>query len=179
MILRKSAKFCLREPPLLFKSILMNEYNQNPKNYDPRMHSAEHVFIQTMVRMFNCGRAFSSHIEKKKSKCDFHFNRNLTVEEVAEIDRRVNEVIQADLPVRESFIHRDEAKERFNLSRLPEEASDTVRIVSIGDYDACPCSGMHAASSKEIGSFKVTSSDYANGVLRVRYTIQKISPTDP
>ena len=157
----------------------MNEYNQNPKNYDPRMHSAEHIFIQTMVRMFNCGRAFSSHIEKKKSKCDFHFDRNLTVEEIAEIDRRVNEVIQADLPVRESFMPREEAKQRFNLSRLPEEASDTVRIVSIGDYDACPCSGVHAASSKEIGSFKVTSSDYANGVLRVRYTIQKISPTDP
>jgi len=151
----------------------MNEYNENPKNYDPRMHSAEHIFIQTMVRMFNCGRAFSSHIEKKKSKCDFHFNRDLTPAEIEEINRRVNEVIQADMPVRESFMSRDDASKRFNLSRLPEEAGDTVRIISIGDYDACPCSGIHASSSKEIGSFKITSSDYTNGVLRVRYTIQK------
>lgn len=153
----------------------MNEYNQNPKQYDPRMHSAEHIFIQTMVRMFNCGRAFSSHIEKKKSKCDFHFNRNITPEEIDEINRRVNEVIQADMLVSESLMSREEAQHRFNLSRLPEEAGDTVRIVSVGDYDACPCSGVHATSTKEIGSFKITSSDYANGVLRVRYTIQKIS----
>jgi misacylated tRNA(Ala) deacylase len=151
----------------------MNDYNQNPKNYDPRMHSAEHIFIQTMVRMFNCGRAFSSHIEKKKSKCDFRFHRNLTAEEIVEIDRRVNEVIEADMPVLESFMTRDEAEARFNLSRLPEEAGDTVRIVSIGEYDACPCSGTHAASSKEIGWFKITSSDCSNGVLRVRFTIQK------
>jgi misacylated tRNA(Ala) deacylase len=154
----------------------MNEYNQNPKNYDPRMHSAEHIFIQTMVRMFNCGRALSSHIEKKKSKCDFHFDRNLSAEEIVEIDRRVNEVIQANMLVSESFMNRDVAKERFNLSRLPDEAGDTVRIISIGDYDECPCSGVHAGSSKEIGSFKITSSDYANGVLRVRFTIQKMSP---
>jgi misacylated tRNA(Ala) deacylase len=151
----------------------MNEYNQNPKNYDPRMHSAEHIFIQTMVRMFNCGRAFSSHIEKKKSKCDFHFGRNITPEEIGDIDRRVNEVILADMPVIESFMNREEAKQRFNLSRLPEEAGDTVRIISIGEYDACPCSGVHAASSKRIGSFKITSSDYSNGVLRVRYTIKQ------
>jgi misacylated tRNA(Ala) deacylase len=154
----------------------VNDYNRNPKQYDPRMHSAEHIFIQTMVRMFNCGRAFSSHIEKKKSKCDFHFSRNITPEEVGQINRRVNEVIEADLPVRESFIGRDEAKQRFNLSRLPEEAGETVRIISIGEYDSCPCSGEHAVSTKEIGFFRIVSSDYVDGVLRVRYTIQKSRP---
>lgn len=155
----------------------MNEYNRNPKNYDPRMHSAEHIFIQTMVRMFGCGRAFSSHIEKKKSKCDFHFSRNLTVQETAEISRRVNEVIEADVPVKESFMKREEAQQKFSLSRLPEEAGETIRIISIGDYDACPCSGNHAASSKEIGLFKIVSSDFEKGVLRVRFTIQQPSPT--
>jgi misacylated tRNA(Ala) deacylase len=157
----------------------MNEYNQNPKQYDPRMHSAEHILIQTMVRMFQCGRAFSSHIEKKKSKCDFHFSRDLTPEETAEVSRRVNEVIQADMPVRESFMKREEANEKFNLSRLPEEAGDTVRIISIGEYDACPCSGVHATSSKEIGSFRIISTDYSDSVLRVRFTIQKPQPGEP
>jgi misacylated tRNA(Ala) deacylase len=154
----------------------MNEYNINPKHYDPRMHSAEHIFIQTMVRMFDCGRAFSSHIEKKKSKCDFHFSRNLTPEEIDEINHRVNEVIQADVPVTESFMSRHEANLRFNLSRLPEEAGDTVRIISIGGYDACPCSGVHAPSSGAIGSFKIVSTDFSNGVLRVRFTIQRQQP---
>ena len=48
------------------------------KQYHPQMHSAEHILNQTMVRMFNRGRSFSNHIEKKKSKCDYHFDRNLT-----------------------------------------------------------------------------------------------------
>ena len=69
------------------------------KDYPPQMHSAEHILNQTMVRMFNCGRSFSAHIEKKKSKCDYHFNRNLTDAETEEIGRRVNEVIAADMPV--------------------------------------------------------------------------------
>jgi misacylated tRNA(Ala) deacylase len=168
----------MRNQPSPDSKTQMNDYNQNPKNYDPRMHSAEHIFIQTMVRMFSCGRAFSSHIEKKKSKCDFHFNRNLTAEEIVEIGRRVNEVIRADLPVRESFITIDEAEERFDLSRLPDEAGSTVRIVSIGEYDACPCSGIHVGSSKEIGWFKISSSDCTNGVLRVRFTIQKPESTE-
>jgi alanyl-tRNA synthetase len=149
----------------------MNEYNENPKQYDPRMHSAEHLLNQTMVRMFDCGRAISAHIEKKKSKCDYTFQRALTSEETAEIERRVNEVIGADLPIGESFIERNEAMQRFNLARLPEEAGETIRLITIGDYDVCPCSGIHAASTKEIGTFTIISSDYADGRLRVRFKI--------
>jgi misacylated tRNA(Ala) deacylase len=150
----------------------MNDYNRNPKEYDPRMHSAEHLLNQTMVRMFNCGRAFSAHIEKKKSKCDYHFDRNLTPEEVLQVEQKVNEAIQADMPIQESFIGRTEAEQRFNLSRLPEEASETIRVITIGDYDACPCSGPHAASTKELGVFKLGSADWNNGVLRVRFKLQ-------
>jgi Ser-tRNA(Ala) deacylase AlaX len=58
------------------------------------------------------------------------------------------------------------------LKRLPEEAGDTVRIISIGDYDSCPCSGIHAASSKAIGVFKIGSSTWENGVLRVRFKLE-------
>ena len=150
----------------------MNDYNRNPKEYDPRMHSAEHLLNQTIVGMFNCGRAFSAHIEKKKSKCDYHFERDLTAAEVAEIEKRVNEVIQADLPVREEFLSREEASARFSLKRLPEEAGDTVRVISIGDYDACPCSGTHASSTKMLGTFKIGSTAWENGVLRVRFKLE-------
>jgi len=65
---------------------------------------------QTMVRMFDCGRAISAHIEKKKSKCDYSFSRALTSEELSEIERRVNETIAADLPIGESFMERTEAQ---------------------------------------------------------------------
>ena len=151
----------------------MNDYNPNRKEYDPRMHSAEHILNQTMVRMFNCGRAFSAHIEKKKSKCDYRFDRDLTQEEIATVEKKVNEVIGLDLPITESFLGRDEAATRFMLSRLPEDAGNTIRVITIGDYDVCPCSGPHASATKEIGSFKIGSTAFENGVLRIRFKLQE------
>jgi alanyl-tRNA synthetase len=143
------------------------------KDYYAPMHTAEHMLNQTMVRMFNCGRSFSMHLEKKKSKCDYHFNRNLTDEEVAVIEDKINGLINADLPVTEDFMQRDEAANLFDLSRLPDVAGNTLRIIKIGDYDACPCIGAHVKSTKVIGGFKIISSSYEEGVLRIRYKINE------
>ena len=141
------------------------------KEIDPRMHSAEHILNQTMVRLFGCGRCFSSHIEKKKSKCDYHFDRPLVEEEVDRIMTQVNEVIQLNLSVSEEFVARDEAEKRFNLNRLPEHAGDPVRIINIGDYDACPCIGPHVHFTGEIGAFRIISTSFENGVLRIRFRL--------
>ena len=51
------------------------------KVLDPQMHTAEHILNQTMLRFFGCGRCFSAHIERKKSKCDYRFERPLTASE--------------------------------------------------------------------------------------------------
>lgn len=139
------------------------------KNYHPAMHSAEHIMNGTMVKLFNTSRAFSAHIEKKKSKCDYRFDRNLTDEELARLEKQVNEVIKSNLPVTEEFMNRQEAEKMFNLERLPDDAGDTVRIIRIGDYDACPCIGPHVSNTSEIGEFRVVSSSFENGTLRVRF----------
>jgi Ser-tRNA(Ala) deacylase AlaX len=149
---------------------LYQEIKSN-KQYNPQMHSAEHILNQTMVRMFNCGRSFSNHIEKKKSKCDFHFNRNLTEDEVNLINNQVNELIQQDLVIVEEFYSKDDAQKKFNLSKLPEDAGEKVRVIKVGEYDACPCSGLHVTHTKEIGSFKIFSTDFKNGVLRIRFKL--------
>lgn len=141
------------------------------KDYDPRMHSAEHILNQTMVRMFNKGRSFSAHIEKKKSKCDYYFDRELTPSELCEIENKVNEVIKQNLSVKEEFLSREEAQKNFSLDKLPEQAGDTIRIIKIGDYDACPCIGTHVSSTREIGEFKIISSSFDNGVLRIRFKL--------
>jgi alanyl-tRNA synthetase len=141
------------------------------KDYDPRMHSAEHILNGTMVKLFKRGRSFSNHIEKKKSKCDYHFDRDLTDEEISEIEKRVNWVIAEDMSVQESYISRTEANERFNLMRLPADAGDDIRIISIGEYDACPCSGNHVISTGEIGGFRIISTSYNDGILRIRYKL--------
>ena len=144
------------------------------KNYDPRMHSVEHILNQTMDRMYQCGRCFNAHIEIKKSKCDYHFKKALNADEIEEIQSRVNRIIQSDLPVAEGFISKSEAISRFNTEKLPDDVGDRIRIISIGDYDHCPCIGPHVKSSAEIGKFRITSTAFKDGVLRIRYKLAGI-----
>ena len=141
------------------------------KQYHPQMHSAEHILNQTMVRMLGCQRSFSNHIEKKKSKCDYHFERNLTENEIEEINLKVNNIIQRDLKVVDEFINRKEAEDKFNLARLPGDSGEKIRIIKIGDYDTCPCSGLHVAHTKEIGRFNINSTSFNDGVLRIRFKL--------
>ncbi|MHC1737193.1 MAG: hypothetical protein AB9882_04205 [Ignavibacteriaceae bacterium] len=141
------------------------------KDYNPAMHSAEHILNQTMVRLYNCGRAFSAHIEKKKSKCDYRFDHNLSEEEIKEIEDRVNSVISKNHPVFEEFLTRDEAEKYFNLDRLPDTAGELLRVIKVGDYDSCLCSGKHCSNTSEINSFKIISTGFENGVLRIRFKL--------
>ena len=143
-----------------------------PKHYDSPMHSAEHILNQTMVRMFDCGRCVNAHVEKKKSRIDYRLDRNLTDPEIAEIEKRVNEIISEDLTVREEFLTRTEATQKYNLHKLPDEAGDLIRIILIGDYDACPCSGSHVSRTGEIGVFSIVSTSYENGLFRVRFRLR-------
>jgi alanyl-tRNA synthetase len=139
------------------------------KQMDPRMHSAEHILNQTMVRLFGCGRCVNAHIETKKSKCDYRFERPLTGEEVSRIEHAVQLVIRDDLPVTEEYLRREACEERFDLGRLPADTGEEIRIVRIGDYDACPCIGPHVRSTAEIEGFRITSTDFQDGILRIRF----------
>ncbi|MCF8051423.1 MAG: hypothetical protein K9L59_09320 [Desulfobacterales bacterium] len=144
------------------------------KSVDPAMHTAEHLLNQTMVRMFGCGRCFSAHIEKKKSKCDYRFDCPLKDGEIEQIEAAVNEKIAENLPVTESYESRQSARKTFDLDRLPDEAGDRIRIVSVGDYDACPCIGPHAAFTGKIGRFRITTTDFKDGVLRIRFKLENV-----
>jgi Ser-tRNA(Ala) deacylase AlaX len=144
------------------------------KTTDPRMHSAEHILNQTMDRMFSCGRCFNAHIEKKKSKCDFHFDHPLTQQELEEIQTRVNQVIADDLPVTEEQISHAEALTNYNTEKLPQDIGNTIRIVRIGDYDACPCIGDHVKSTAKIPGFRITTTSFDNNVLRIRFKLEQL-----
>ncbi len=145
-----------------------------PKQYYAPMHTAEHILNQTMVRLFGTDRAFNCHIEKKKSKCDYHLDRPLTEEEIKTLEQKVNEIIRQDLPVSEYFLPYDEAADRFKI-KVPREENPTIRIIQIGDYDHCPCAGNHVEHTAEIGEFKIISTSYENGVFRIRF---KVNPPE-
>ncbi len=142
------------------------------KEYPPQMHTAEHILNQTMVRMFDCDRSFSNHIEKKKSKCDYHFNRDLNEAEINELQSKVNDVIKQNFDVQEEYLPRAEAAELFDLERLPDAVGDIIRIINVGNYDACPCIGQHVNNTSEIGEFKIISTGFENGILRIRFKVE-------
>ena len=135
------------------------------------MHTCEHIVNRTMVNIFGCGRAVSAHIERKKIKLDFALPKAPSVEDIENIEKTVNEVIARHLPVTTEFITQEEAVGRFDLKRLPDNASDTVRIVRVGDYDVCLCIGLHVTNTSEIGTFRIISSDYKDGIFRIRFKL--------
>jgi alanyl-tRNA synthetase len=124
-----------------------------------------------MVRMFRCPRSRNAHIERKKSKCDYILDSEPSEDMVSLIENAVNEVIDRGLDVTVEYVGREQAAAMVDLSKLPEDASETLRIVRIGDYDICACIGAHVANTSEIGTFRIISHSFADGVWRVRWKV--------
>ena len=108
------------------------ELNAHNKQEYPPMHTAEHLLNATMVKMFGCPRSKNAHIERKKSKADYLLAQAPTEEQIKEIENRVNEQILRNLDVTIEYMSKEDAAAIVDLSKLPENASDTLRIVRIG-----------------------------------------------
>ena len=147
--------------------------NAHNKAEHEESHSCEHILNGTMVKMFGCPRSKNAHIERKKSKCDYLLDNEPTAEQVAAVEAKVNEEIAKNHDVTVEFMSRDEAGKIVDLSKLPEDASETLRIVRIGDYDVCACIGAHVSNTSEIGTFKIISHSFTDGVWRLRWKIIK------
>lgn len=154
----------------------MNTENLNSHNKQeyPPMHTTEHIINRTMINIIGCNRAYEAHIEKKKSKLDYHLASCPSEDVVAKIEQTVNDVISQNLDVTTEFISQAEAKAQFDLTRLPDNASDTVRVVKIGNYDKCLCIGLHVANTSEIGTFKIISHDWDENTNRWRMRFKLI-----
>ena len=165
----------------------MDDYILNDHNKDefPPAHTAEHLLNQLMMRMFGCERSSNAHIERKKSKISYILDHKPDRKEEREIERQMNELIEQDLPVTFQFVTRAELEgivmeaepgspdSRIALDRLPADASDTIRLVRIGDYDVCTCIGKHVRSTAQIGRFEMLGTNWDNDrmAFRIRYKI--------
>ena len=158
-------------------SIKMEEtpYLLNVHNKDefPPAHTAEHLLNQVMIRMFGCERSRKAHIERKKSKISYHLDHKPSRQEEKAIGDRMNELIEEDLPVTYEDVDRNHVPEGVNLDRLPEDASQTIRLVRIGDFDVCPCIGKHVRSTSQIGRFEIlgTNWDEQTHTFRIRFKV--------
>ena len=165
----------------------MEDYILNDHNKDefPPAHTAEHLLNQLMMRMFGCELSSNAHIERKKSKISYILDHKPDRKEEREIERQMNELIEQDLPVTFQFVTRAELEgivmeaepgspdSRIALDRLPADASDTIRLVRIGDYDVCTCIGKHVRSTAQIGRFEMLGTNWDNDrmAFRIRYKI--------
>ena len=148
-------------------------FNEHNKEEFPPAHTAEHLLNQVMIRMFGCERSYNAHIERKKSKMSFYVDHKPTRQEEKDIEREMQRLIEEDLPVTFEVVKRDSLPEGINASRLPDDVSETIRLVRIGDYDVCPCIGKHVRSTSQIGRFEMlgTNWDEQERSFRVRFKI--------
>lgn len=149
---------------------ILNEHNKD--EFAPA-HTAEHLLNQTMIRMFGCKRSTNAHVERKKSKITYILDHKPSKKDEKEIERRMNELIEEDLPVKYKFVTRQNIPDNVELTNLPDDASETIRLVYIGDYDVCPCIGKHVRSTSQIGRFELlgTNWDEQAHSFRVRYKV--------
>ncbi len=161
------------------------DLNEHNKEEFPPAHTAEHLLNQLMVRMFGCERSRNAHIERKKSKISYVLDHKPDRKEEKEIEREMNRLIEEDMPVTFQFVTRAELESlimeadpdspdaHISLERLPEDVSDTIRLVRIGDYDVCPCIGRHVRSTSQIGRFEMlgTNWDEMTHSFRIRFKI--------
>lgn len=148
-------------------------FNTHNKEEFPPAHTAEHLLNQTMVQLFGCERSHNAHIERKKSKMTFIVDHKPDRKEERLIADRMNELISADLPVTFEYVSRDNMPDDIRADRLPADASDTIRLVRIGDYDVCPCIGKHVRSTSQIGRFELlgTNWDEPSHSFRIRFKV--------
>jgi len=150
--------------------VVLNDHN---KEEFPPAHTAEHLLNQLMVRMFGCERSRNAHIERKKSKISYVLDHKPDRKEEREIEQQMNELIDADLPVTFEFVDRYNIPEGVKLDRLPDDASETIRLVRIGDFDVCPCIGKHVRSTSQIGRFELLGTNWDQDTMnfRIRFKV--------
>lgn len=148
-------------------------FNVHNKEEFPPAHTAEHLLNQLMVRMFGTERSRNAHIERKKSKMTFVLQQKPSRKEEKAITDEMNRLIEEDLPVTYELVERNNLPENVTLERLPEDASEKIRLVRIGNYDVCPCIGKHVRSTKQIGTFELlgTNWDEHSKSFRIRFKV--------
>lgn len=152
------------------ESPILNDHN---KQEFPPAHTAEHLLNGLINKRFNCGRAFNAHIERKKSKLDYHLGTALNEQDIKSLEDEINRIIEENVEIWTEFVNKSKVADRFDLERLPDGASETVRIVHIGNYDECLCVGNHVKTTNEIGKFRITSHRWENGIQRIIFKVEE------
>src|SRR5207249_984034 len=113
-------------------------------------------------------RQAGSAVSRDKLRFDFTHGAALTAEERAEVERRVNEKVFENLPVRALIVPIDEARKVGAMMLFGEKYGDIVRLLEVDEWSRELCGGTHVRSTAEIGPFVITSEgSVGSGIRRI------------
>lgn len=129
-------------------------------------HTGEHIFSGIAHELYGCNNV-GFHLSRDCVTIDF--DRVLTPEQLAEVERQTNEAVFADMP---TVISYPDADTLHTLDyRSKKELTGTVRIVEAGGRDICACCGLHVARSGMVGCVKVGTQTPHRGGIRLTLLI--------
>lgn len=141
------------------------------------LHTATHLLHQALRDVLGDHAAQKgSNITPERLRFDFSHGEKVTDEQLAEVERIVNEKIAADLPISTKEMPFEEAKESGAIGLFSDRYGESVRVYDIGDYSKEICGGPHASSTKALGRFKIVKEQAASkGVRRIRAVLEPAS----
>ena len=115
-----------------------------------------------------------SNINEERLRFDFNFSRKLTDEEVAEVERLVNEQIKLNVPVVMKEMTLEEARAQNFVGVFASKYGETVKTYSIGEFSKEICGGPHAPSTGVLGTFKIAKQENVSaGIKRIKAVLVK------
>ncbi|HEZ2251663.1 alanine--tRNA ligase [Neisseria meningitidis] len=139
------------------------------RNANMRNHSATHLMHKALRDVL--GR----HVEQKGSlvtaestRFDISHPQAVTAEEIAEVERRVNEAVLANVAVNAAIMSMEDAQKTGAMMLFGEKYGDEVRVLQMGGFSTELCGGTHVSRTGDIGLFKIISEGgIAAGVRRI------------
>lgn len=139
------------------------------RNANMRNHSATHLMHKALRDVLG------GHVEQKGSlvtaestRFDISHPQAVTAEEIAEVERRVNEAVLANVAVNAAIMSMEDAQKTGAMMLFGEKYGDEVRVLQMGGFSTELCGGTHVSRTGDIGLFKIISEGgIAAGVRRI------------
>lgn len=135
-----------------------------------RLHTATHLMQAALKKVLDPSVSQKgSNITVERLRFDFNFDRPMTKEEIAEVERLVNEAIAADVEITMAEMSVEEAKNQGAIGVFDSRYGDTVKVYTMGEYSKEICGGPHASRTGELGEFRIQKEQSSSaGVRRIK-----------
>ena len=142
-----------------------------------RAHSATHLLDAALKKVLGDHvHQAGSLVEPDRIRFDFTHFEGISAEELAQVDKLVNDAILNGYPVITEVLPIEEAKRKGAVAMFGEKYGDVVRVVEMGDFSMEFCGGTHLDNTAKVGTFRIKSEgSVASGVRRIEATVGKLT----